>query len=108
MLFSVCAVIQRRGKFLAVLSSKRGKRPVLPGGHIEPGEIDSEAVMRELREETGVDLSVLLESNPRLEIDDRFTVNHIGRPQCPEVYAGAEFFNAPPTGIEAVTALAVA
>ncbi|MPZ82864.1 MAG: NUDIX domain-containing protein [Actinophytocola sp.] len=44
-----------------LLLIKRGSEPgrgrwSLPGGRVEPGETDSEAVVRELQEETGLDV----------------------------------------------------
>ncbi|MEO0729579.1 MAG: NUDIX hydrolase [Pseudomonadota bacterium] len=47
-----------------ILLARRGKPPVqnmwsLPGGHIEPGETASDAAMRELSEETGVEAELL-------------------------------------------------
>lgn len=50
----VAAVVERDGKFLIIEETIRG-RDVLtqPAGHLEPGESLSEAVVREVREETG-------------------------------------------------------
>ncbi|WP_417280438.1 NUDIX hydrolase [Celeribacter sp.] len=53
---AVLAVCERDGKFLMV---QRGKAPArgswgFPGGHVEFGEILTEAAVRELHEETGV------------------------------------------------------
>lgn len=52
------AVIEKDGKLLLV---KRGNEPfkdywTLPGGHIDFGETAKEAVVREVKEETGLDL----------------------------------------------------
>jgi ADP-ribose pyrophosphatase YjhB (NUDIX family) len=49
-------VVDERGRLLLI---KRGHEPgaglwSLPGGRIEPGETDNEALVRELREETGL------------------------------------------------------
>jgi ADP-ribose pyrophosphatase YjhB (NUDIX family) len=49
-------VVDERGRLLLI---KRGHEPgaglwSLPGGRIEPGETDDEALVRELREETGL------------------------------------------------------
>ncbi len=56
----VSAVIVQDGRVLLV---RRGNEPFkgtwsLPGGHVEPGETDREAVKREVREETGLDVEV--------------------------------------------------
>ncbi|GAA0951361.1 NUDIX hydrolase [Actinocorallia libanotica] len=52
----VGGVVVRGGELLMVL---RGRPPgaglwSVPGGRVEPGETDAEAVVRELREETGL------------------------------------------------------
>ena len=47
----------REGKLL-VCRSKGGKSCYLPGGHIEFGELGSEALAREVKEETGAEASV--------------------------------------------------
>ncbi len=54
------AVVVRREELLMVL---RGRPPgaglwSVPGGRVEPGESDAEALVRELREETGLEVSV--------------------------------------------------
>lgn len=54
-------VHQRRPQVLVV---ERGTEPflgfpALPGGHIDPGERPVDAALRELREETGVDLAAV-------------------------------------------------
>ena len=53
----VGAVIKDRGNRLLLI--KRGHEPgaglwSLPGGRIEPGETDQQALVREVREETGL------------------------------------------------------
>ena len=57
---AVGAIVMDKGKLLMV---KRDHEPAkglwtLPGGRLEPGESLREAVIREVREETGVDIDV--------------------------------------------------
>jgi 8-oxo-dGTP diphosphatase len=50
----VVAVASRGGRFLAIrrgLTVAAGGRVCFPGGHVEPGEAEHEAVIRECREE---------------------------------------------------------
>ena len=54
-------VVDDAGRYLLVL---RGREPArgswsVPGGRVEPGETDAEAIAREVREETGLDVEVL-------------------------------------------------
>lgn len=56
----VVAIAKRRGLFLAIrrgLTVAAGGRVCFPGGHIEPGEEEHEAVVRECREELALDVS---------------------------------------------------
>ena len=56
----VLALIEKQGRYLLIEESKQ---PVcgtwnLPGGHVEPGETLVDAILREVREEAGVEVSL--------------------------------------------------
>lgn len=56
----VGAVVEHEGRLLLV---RRGQQPALgcwsvPGGRVEPGEVDAEATAREVHEETGLAVTV--------------------------------------------------
>ncbi len=58
----VVAVTQRRGRFLAIrrgLTVAAGGSLCFPGGHIEPGEHEHEAVVRECREELAAEVEAV-------------------------------------------------
>ena len=56
----VLALIERHGRVLLIQESKPQVRGTwnLPGGHVEPGETLTDAVVREVREEAGVEVSL--------------------------------------------------
>ncbi len=65
-----------------VLLVRRANEPLrgqwsLPGGAVEAGETLRAAVVREVREETGLEISV----GPVVEVLDRITVDDDGRPR---------------------------
>jgi len=49
-------VVNPRGEVLIVRSSKWGEKFTVPGGHVELGERAEEAIKREVKEETGLDV----------------------------------------------------
>ena len=49
-------IVNEEGKVLIVQSSKWNNKYTVPGGHIELGERAEEAIKREVREETGLDV----------------------------------------------------
>ena len=57
---SACAIIENaEGKFLFVRLKKGPFEGgiCIPGGRIEPGELSHEAIKREIKEETGIDIN---------------------------------------------------
>jgi 8-oxo-dGTP diphosphatase len=57
----VAAAIERDGRYLAARRTKpdwAAGRWEFPGGKVEPGESESDALVREIREELGVEISV--------------------------------------------------
>lgn len=62
--FTVATFVRHGGRLLCLRHNKLGLW-LPPGGHIEPHELPDEAAVREVKEETGVD--VVLTSLPRHE-----------------------------------------
>ncbi len=57
----VGAMIERDGHYLITQRPPKATLPLLwefPGGRVEPGETDQEALARELREEMGIEVAV--------------------------------------------------
>ena len=52
-------VVDPKGRILIVRSSKWDNKHTVPGGHIELGELAENAIKREVREETGLDVEVV-------------------------------------------------
>ena len=52
-------VVNSSGKVLIVRSSKWSDKYTVPGGHIELGERAEDAITREVKEETGLDVEVV-------------------------------------------------
>ena len=76
----VGAMIEAEGKYLITQRRPEASLPLLwefPGGRVEEGESDEQALARELREEMGIEIDVLdqamrvLHSYPNYEIDFR-------------------------------------
>jgi len=52
-------VVNPKGEVLIVRSSKWADKHTVPGGHIELGELAEDAIRREVKEETGLDVDVV-------------------------------------------------
>jgi A/G-specific adenine glycosylase len=76
---AVVAVIEREGKYLIQKRPPSGLLAGLwefPGGKIEPGESPEQALLRELKEELGVDLADLENQDPLSNLQHLITVKH--------------------------------
>lgn len=51
-------IVNQNGEVLLVHSKKWGEKYTVPGGHIELGERAEDAIVREVKEETGLDSEV--------------------------------------------------
>jgi 8-oxo-dGTP diphosphatase len=72
-----CAIIEENGKVLATQRSTAMSMPLkweFPGGKIEPGESPEECLMRELREEIGIDVQIGLALPSHTHEYNAFTV----------------------------------
>jgi ADP-ribose pyrophosphatase YjhB (NUDIX family) len=67
--FTASVLIVDNNKLL-LLKQNRSKFWLLPGGHIEDGELPHEAVIREVKEETNLDIEILqvVDEKARTEI----------------------------------------
>jgi ADP-ribose pyrophosphatase YjhB (NUDIX family) len=74
-----------RGDQTLLLKHKKLGLWLPPGGHIEPGETPDEAVRREVREETGLDIEFVEAPRPPVMDDERVTSLH--QPQRVQVEA---------------------
>jgi len=52
-------VVNPKGEVLIVRSSKWADKHTVPGGHIELGELAEDAIRREVKEETGLEVDVV-------------------------------------------------
>jgi mutator protein MutT len=69
-------VVQRGRVLLGLRRSDRASFPGVwdvPGGHVEPGEAPRQALLRELREELGID--AVVEEPWRRLVDDALTID---------------------------------
>ncbi len=72
-----CAIIERDGRVLAAQRSETMSMPLkweFPGGKLEDGENPAECLIREIREELGVDLRVLDSLSPVLHDYGTWTI----------------------------------
>jgi 8-oxo-dGTP pyrophosphatase MutT (NUDIX family) len=74
--WTATAYILDEGRVLLIYHRKLQKW-LPPGGHLEPNELPSEGAIREAREETGLDIELILEENCWIE---RWNANSFPRP----------------------------
>jgi 8-oxo-dGTP diphosphatase len=68
----VSALIEREGRFLVTQRRAEASLPLLwefPGGKVEPGETDPQALQRELRERLGIEVRV---AQREVEVDHEY------------------------------------
>jgi 8-oxo-dGTP diphosphatase len=72
-----CAVIFFGEKILAVQRSRSMNQPMkweFPGGKIEPGETDEQCILREIREELGIEIEITGTLRPNVHNYGNFTI----------------------------------
>ncbi len=72
--FVAGAFVVRDGEVLFLKHRKYGIW-LQPGGHIEEGETPDEAAIREVREETGLEVEIVDEFQPGMEFEDDWAKN---------------------------------
>ncbi len=87
--FSSGYLVFRLGRPIQFLLMKHDDRWDLPKGHLDPGETQSEAALRELREETGIKQSELW-TDPNFLFRQQYTVNEAKKAKVKEltIYLG--------------------
>jgi len=75
--FTATCYVLHEDKLLLIFHKKH-KKWLPPGGHIEPNEIPHEAALREVKEETGLDVELIAQEN--VWIEERFNSKSIPRP----------------------------
>ncbi|MFH1469026.1 MAG: (deoxy)nucleoside triphosphate pyrophosphohydrolase [Pseudomonadota bacterium] len=73
----VSAIIERDGRFLVAQRRADARLPLLwefPGGKVEPGETDQEALARELMERLGLEVAV---EDMELQVDHAYSTYRI-------------------------------
>ncbi|MDD9911996.1 MAG: NUDIX domain-containing protein [Alphaproteobacteria bacterium] len=95
---AVFAFLEKDGKFLSMRRSNTGYMDghlTLPSGHVEVNETPNEAVIREVKEEVGIDLALEkiqhCHAQHYLRFGDRIYTNHYYWAKC-----DGEPFNAEP------------
>ena len=74
----VAAVIERDGHYLLTQRKKEAVLPLLwefPGGRVEPGETDSAALRREVRERIGLDVMIFEQLGEHVHSYDAYEVH---------------------------------
>jgi len=69
-------VVNPKGEVLIVRSSKWADKHTVPGGHIELGEMAEDAIKREVKEETGLEVNVVKLLLVQQAIYPRFYCKH--------------------------------
>ena len=73
--FTASAIIISNGKVLLIWH-KKSNQWLYPGGHVEPNESPDEAVIREVKEETGLDCQIMSDAVYHYQANDVFSLPH--------------------------------